>query len=262
MSVLRRIIRKKNGAKETVHLGALAKNVTQDATHRFVSDTEKQTWNGKANPGDIPSGAAADYGVANNDTTNRSDMLVTAQVAYQHGKEIDQLNSDLGGCRFGYTEDGLPGYKKEGADTVYPFLSTYEALIPVLTSPSENVIASDNNTSYPPWFAFTNTGRYIADATSDAYLGYAFSKPVIVKGVVFMGDTNYPGFCSTAELQASDDGSDWHTVSIVNGGAKTLSKPEYAFFQESESHKFWRVKNTGAAYRMGVYTMQFLGITT
>ena len=158
-----------------------------------------------------------------------------------------RLSSDLGGCRFGYTADGLPGYKKEGADTVYPFLSTYEALIPVLTSPSENVIASDNNTSYPPWFAFTNTGRYIADATSDAYLGYAFSKPVIVKGVVFMGDTNYPGFCSTAELQASDDGSDWHTVSIVNGGAKTLGKPEYAFFQENESHKFWRVKNTGAA---------------
>lgn len=175
---------------------------------------------------------------------------------------VKELSSDLGGCRFGYTADGLPGYKKEGADTVYPFLSTYEALIPVLTSPSENVIASDNNASYPPWYAFTDTGRYIADATSDAYLGYAFSKPVIVKGVVFMGDTNYPGFCSTAELQASDDGSVWHTVSIVNGGAKTLSKPEYVFFQESESHKFWRVKNTGAAYRMGVYTMQFLGIIT
>lgn len=29
----------------------------------------------------------------------------------------------MGGCRFGYTEDGLPGYKKEGADTVYPFNS-------------------------------------------------------------------------------------------------------------------------------------------
>lgn len=27
----------------------------------------------------------------------------------------------MGGCQFGYTEDGLPGYKKDGADTVYPF---------------------------------------------------------------------------------------------------------------------------------------------
>ena len=201
-------------------------------------------------------------GISSSLTANSSTQAASTNLTNQLYQNIAQVSSDLGGCRFGYTADGLPGYKKEGADTVYPFLSTYEALIPVLTSPSENVIASDNNTSYPPWFAFTNTGRYIADATSDAYLGYAFSKPVIVKGVVFMGDTNYPGFCSTAELQASDDGSDWHTVSIVNGGAKTLGKPEYAFFQESESHKFWRVKNTGAAYRMGVYTMQFLGITT
>ena len=40
-------------------------------------------------------GAAAFMSVANNDTTNRSDMLSTAQVAYQHGKEIDQLNSEI-----------------------------------------------------------------------------------------------------------------------------------------------------------------------
>lgn len=31
------------------------------------------------------------------------------------------LNSDLGGNRFGFTADGQPGYKKAGADTVYPF---------------------------------------------------------------------------------------------------------------------------------------------
>ena len=27
----------------------------------------------------------------------------------------------MGGVRFGITEDGQPGYKKDGADTVYPF---------------------------------------------------------------------------------------------------------------------------------------------
>lgn len=32
-----------------------------------------------------------------------------------------RLNSDLGGNRFGFTADGQPGYKKAGADTVYPF---------------------------------------------------------------------------------------------------------------------------------------------
>ena len=34
-----------------------------------------------------------------------------------------RLNRDLGGCKFGITADGLPGYKKDGADTVIPFSS-------------------------------------------------------------------------------------------------------------------------------------------
>ena len=131
-------------------VGAEAPNVVQDATHRFITDTERNTWNAKlgstgdgsnltskftqasnrenlstgekisvsfgkimkwfadlktvafsgsysdlSNQPTIPSGAAADYGVANNDTTNRSDMLATAQVVYQHGQEIDQLNSEM-----------------------------------------------------------------------------------------------------------------------------------------------------------------------
>lgn len=96
MGIIKRLKWKDKTGKTTDYdLGAKASNVEQDATHRFVSDTEKQTWNGKADPEDIPSGSAADYGVANNDTTNRTDMLVTAQVAYQHGKEIDQLNSEF-----------------------------------------------------------------------------------------------------------------------------------------------------------------------
>lgn len=96
MDIIKRLKWKDKTGKTTDYdLGAKASNVEQDANHRFVSDAEKQTWNGKADPDDIPSGSAADYGVANNDTTNRADMLVTAQVAYQHGREIDQLNSEL-----------------------------------------------------------------------------------------------------------------------------------------------------------------------
>lgn len=126
MGIIKRLKWKDKTGKTTDYdLGAKASNVEQDATHRFVSDTEKQTWNGKADPEDIPSGSAADYGVANNDTTNRTDMLVTAQVAYQHGREIDQLNSDFQDW-FGVTEDGQRGWKEQGADTVYPFLKTVE----------------------------------------------------------------------------------------------------------------------------------------
>lgn len=35
--------------------------------------------------------------------------------------ETIEQSSDLGGNRFGFTADGQPGYKKAGADTVYPF---------------------------------------------------------------------------------------------------------------------------------------------
>ena len=108
MSVLRRIIRKKNGAKETVHLGALAKNVTQDATHRFVSDTEKQTWNGKANPEDIPSGSAASQAVANNCTTTEAGSVLDARQgkvlmdkANQLSSEIADAKQELGSVEYG-----------------------------------------------------------------------------------------------------------------------------------------------------------------
>lgn len=40
----------------------------------------------------IPSGAAANYAVADNDTTNSATSLVTARVAYEHGTEIDGLS--------------------------------------------------------------------------------------------------------------------------------------------------------------------------
>lgn len=66
-------------------------------------------------------GNAASQGVANNDTTTQAGYLADARIVRQHGVEIDQINSDLGTCRFGITADGRPGYKKAGADTVYPF---------------------------------------------------------------------------------------------------------------------------------------------
>lgn len=35
--------------------------------------------------------------------------------------QIDEINSNFGGLSFGMTEDGQPGYRKPGADTVTPF---------------------------------------------------------------------------------------------------------------------------------------------
>lgn len=79
---------------------------------------------------------------ANTDTGKATGALVTKQ-----------LISDLGGCRFGYTEDGLPGYKKDGADTVYPFSSVrsisgvFSAYLPAGNMECHTIISRPENTS-------------------------------------------------------------------------------------------------------------------
>ena len=151
MSLMRRFRWKDEKGVETEYdLGAKASNVVQDATHRFATDTEKKTWNGKlsstgnasnvtvafseatsranlatgeklsvslgkimkffadlktvafsgsytdlSNKPTIPSGAAANYAVANNDTTTAAGYVADARVVRAHGLEIDQLSSDL-----------------------------------------------------------------------------------------------------------------------------------------------------------------------
>lgn len=162
MSIIKRLKWKDKSGKTTDYdLGTKASNVEQDATHRFVSDTEKQTWNGKADPGDIPSGAAADYGVANNDTTNRADMLSTAQVAYQHGKEIDQLNSELSSLKASFqdgikkiagklTSLGVPTSNTASPDTISNNIQTlynnrYNEGISAAAIQTRDVVASTDN---------------------------------------------------------------------------------------------------------------------
>ena len=56
-----------------------------------MNDLEKRISDAFA---DVPSG----YKIADNDTTNNSEFLATARVAYEHGLEIDALSRDLGGC--------------------------------------------------------------------------------------------------------------------------------------------------------------------
>lgn len=53
------------------------------------------SYNDLADKPTIPSGEAANYAVADNDTTNSAASLVTARVAYEHGKEIDGLSETI-----------------------------------------------------------------------------------------------------------------------------------------------------------------------
>ena len=123
----------KTGEKISASFGKIMKWFADLKTVAFSG-----SYSDLSNKPTIPSGAAADYGVANNDTTNRSDMLATAQVAYQHGQEIDQLNSDLGGCRL-VIQDGVPYIQYEdGADTVLKKLCSISQYADITASPTPN----------------------------------------------------------------------------------------------------------------------------
>lgn len=108
----------KEGKVTDYEYGVNGSNVTQDANHRLVTDEEKKTWNGKADPEDIPSGSAASYSVANNDTTTQAGFVADARIVKQHGDEIDQLSQNLGGAKIITEGSGAATkyYAQMGAD--------------------------------------------------------------------------------------------------------------------------------------------------
>ena len=98
-------------------------SVLMGKAHRFFTDLKTVAFSGKY--GDLSErptlGGAAGYKVADNDTTNNSEFLATARVAYEHGQEIDALSRDLGGLAFAQDANGNWGFKIGGADPVIPF---------------------------------------------------------------------------------------------------------------------------------------------
>ena len=92
-------------------------------------------------------------GISSSLTANSSTQAASTNLTNQLYQNITQVNSDLGGCRFGYTEDGLPGYKKDGADTVYPFSSVrsisgvFSAYLPAGNMECHAIISRPENTS-------------------------------------------------------------------------------------------------------------------
>ncbi len=105
----------KSGEKHRVLFGKIQK---------FFTDLKAVAFSGKY--GDLSErptlGGAAGYKVADNDTTNNSEFLTTARVAYEHGLEIDALSRDLGRVNVYVGGDGkLHFVNSGGADSVLPF---------------------------------------------------------------------------------------------------------------------------------------------
>jgi len=71
---------------------------------------------------------------------------------------LSELNNNLGGARFGLTEDGTPGWK-DGADTVHPFIKNKLILTQFATG-------SINSGSYPYYYDNYGCSKVILDKIS------------------------------------------------------------------------------------------------
>ena len=86
---------------------------------KWYADLRPVAWSGSysdlTNKPTIPEGSAANYQVANNDTTEAEGFVADARIVRTHGLEIDGLSRDLGGCSL--EQDGVDFYIV-GADAV------------------------------------------------------------------------------------------------------------------------------------------------
>lgn len=117
-------------------------------------------------------GVVSEEGTAINAVNMNDFEQRTADAFSAVQQDIEGINSDLGGNRFGFTADGQPGYKKAGADTVYPFKGPLK--IPYMT------LSAGNKTFLP------------LDATGYKNLSFSFaSKHPIMKFWIY-GSSKMP----------------------------------------------------------------------
>ncbi len=98
---------------------------------KWYTDLKAVAWSGSyldlTNKPSIPEGSAANYQVANNDTTEAEGFVADARIVRTHGLEIDglRLSRDFAGgqMEIRLTEAGKGEYRKKGADTWTPFKS-------------------------------------------------------------------------------------------------------------------------------------------
>lgn len=123
-------------------------------------------------------GTASGYAVANNDTTNNASYLSTAAVAYQHGREIDQINSDLSSRLPGGTGIQWDGVNFWGTTTAGVKKKLGEPVVcnAIGTSISGRVLTmsvTDTPASYTNFYVQLNNAAFLQ--TAPHTLTYSYS---------------------------------------------------------------------------------------
>ena len=151
----------------------------------------------------IPSGAAANYSVANNDTTTASGYVADARIVKTHGDEIDQISSDLSGVKSSF---------QAGCDTLVAACKTM-GVTPASNSPADIASAIKK-------IVTSASGSYTNSRSSTHTINCGF-KPS--KVVLFNGNTGrrdvviYDSRLSTSQVYAAYSNSGVTLDNMVDG---------------------------------------------
>lgn len=118
---------------------------------KWYTDLKAVAWSGSysdlTNKPTIPEGSAANYQVANNDTTEAEGFVADARIVRTHGLEIDGLSRDLTRVNVYVGGDGkLHFVNSGGADSVLPFSPDASAKIDKFISDSKYIDFFDSKT--------------------------------------------------------------------------------------------------------------------
>lgn len=168
-----------------------------------MNDLEKRISDAFA---DVPSG----YKIADNDTTNNSEFLATARVAYEHGQEIDALSRDLNAINdngaikgMDAREDGvyITYVPSSGADSVTKKLGSEPQLLGTLTGNGTfdcKKIANYKQLTKDNFFIIPKTVRARFNApggTDSSNMGWNSTKEL--KSIEYNADTGILSFYLT-----------------------------------------------------------------
>ena len=187
-------------------------SVLMGKAHRFFTDLKTVAFSGKY--GDLSErptlGGAAGYKVADNDTTNNSEFLATARVAYEHGLEIDALSRDLNAINdngaikgMDAREDGvyITYVPSSGADSVTKKLGSEPQLLGTLTGNGTfdcKKIANYKQLTKDNFFIIPKTVRARFNAprgTDSSNMGWNSTKEL--KSIEYNADTGILSFYLT-----------------------------------------------------------------
>ena len=196
--------------------------ITQDSTHRFVSDTEKSTWNGKADAGHTHAAATQSAnGFMSADDKKKLDGVTAGANAYTHpdSHSATMITQDATHRFVSDTEKSTWNSKAAGDHTHSQYLTAHQSLTNYTTLDGTQSITGSKTFTSPvvvsttamPLAAGKVTG--LAAGTSRLYKdGLAISNPATANDLGWIRCLGTGESDTVLEIATGDDGGTGETI--------------------------------------------------